>query len=95
MQNKFTGEEKVGGSRYKIFRCTEYLSEDLGVNLGFWIIFIIILFNIAIGYFFWRAPFTKIINFLRVFEREYNKPSYRYRGYSYYNNRRCRYKFNN
>ena len=75
MQNKFTGEEKVGGSRYKIFRCTEYLSEDLGVNLGFWIIFIIILFNIAIGYFFWRAPFTKIINFLRVFEREYNKPT--------------------
>ena len=75
IQNKFTGEEKVGGSRYKIFRCREYLSKDLGLNLGFWMIFLIILFNIAIGYFFWRAPFIKIINFMRVFEREYNKPT--------------------
>ena len=75
LENKFTGEEKVGSSRFKIFRCRKYLSKNLGINLGFWIIFLIILFNIGIGYFFWRDPFKKIRSFLRVFEREYNKPT--------------------
>ena len=75
LENKFYGEEKVGSSRFKIFECRKYLAEDLGINLGFWMIFLIILFNIGVGYFFWRAPFIKIKNFLRVFEREYNKPT--------------------
>ena len=75
IDNKFYGEEKVGSSRFKIFECRKYLAEDLGINLGFWMIFLIILFNIGVGYFFWRAPFIKILNFLRVFEREYNKPT--------------------
>ena len=73
--NIFTGEEKVGNSRFKIFRCSKYLSDNLGINLGFWIIFLIVLFNIGVGYFFWRAPFLNIMNFLRVFEREFNKPT--------------------
>ena len=75
LENKFTGEEKVGNSQFKIFGCSKYLSKNLGTNLGFWIIFLIILFNIAVGYFFWRAPYLNILNFLRVFEREYNKPT--------------------
>ena len=75
VENKFYGEEKVGNSRFKIFQCRKYLSKDFGLNLGFWIIFLIILFNFGIGYFFWRAPFLKIVNFLRIFEREFNKPT--------------------
>ena len=75
IDNKFYGEEKVGNSRFKIFKCRKYLSKDLGLNLGFWMIFLIILFNIAIGYFFWRQPFIKIINFMQIFEREFNKPT--------------------
>ena len=75
VENKFYGEEKVGNSRFKIFECRKYLAKDFGLNLGFWMIFIIVLFNIGIGFFFWRAPFIKILNFLRIFEREYNKPT--------------------
>ena len=74
-ENKFTGKAKVGDSRFKVFKCTKYLSEDFGLNLGFWIIFLIIIFNFVIGYYFWRAPFKKIINFMQVFEREFNKPT--------------------
>jgi hypothetical protein len=75
IENKFTGEKKVGSSRFKVFNCRKYLAKNLGANAGFWMIFFIILFNFGLGYYFWRAPFINIINFMRIFEREFNKPT--------------------
>ena len=74
IENDFT-EDKIGDSRFKIFKCREYLTKNLGKYYGFWVVLLFILFNIGLFIPFIFTRFTNIINFMRIFERGYNKPT--------------------
>lgn len=39
-------ENKMGDSRFKIFKCRQYLTKNLGKYYGFWVVLFFILFNI-------------------------------------------------
>jgi hypothetical protein len=68
-------EDKVGDSRFKIFKCWKLVPKNLVKYLGFWIILVIILFNVGILVPFIITCFSDIRNFMRIFERRYNKPT--------------------
>ena len=76
IENKFT-EKNVGNSRFKVFRCKNYLMNfnNLLKYYGFWVILLVMLFNFSILIPFLLTCFTDIKNFMRVFERGYNKPT--------------------
>ena len=76
IENKFA-EENVGESRFKVFRCRSYLMNfnNLLKYYGFWVILLIMVFNFSILIPFFMTCFTDIKNFMRIFERGYNKPT--------------------
>ena len=74
IENEFI-EEKVGDSRFKVFKCRNYIMENLTRLYGFWVILIIFIFNFAILIPFLITCFSNIKNFMRIFERGYNKPT--------------------
>ena len=74
IENNFI-EKKVGDSKYKIFKCKKYFSKKLTKTYGFWVILFYVLFNVGLIVPFLMTRFTGIINFMRIFERSYNKPT--------------------
>ena len=76
LENKFI-EKNMGKSRFKIFKCRNFLTKgsNLVNYIGFWFVFIIILCNIGLLVPFFIICYRDIQNFMRIFEREYNKPT--------------------
>ena len=76
IENKFA-EENVGDSRFKVFRCRSYLMNfnNLLKYYGFWVILLIMIFNFSILIPFFLTCFSGIKNFMRIFERGFNKPT--------------------
>ena len=74
IENVFT-EGKMGDSRFKIFNCRQYLTKNLSRHYGFWVVLFFVVFNVGLFIPFIITRFTNIINFMRIFERGYNKPT--------------------
>ena len=74
VENNFI-EKKVGNSKYKIFKCKKYLTKQFAKTWGFWVILFYLIFNVVLFVPFIMTRFKNIVNFMRIFERAYNKPT--------------------